>query len=178
VLAGASVLLLITLAAVVLAITLGGPDDSSTAAPAPTPATTPVVTTTLAATTTPAPPTTPEPTTPTPPPPPPAAPGPPDFVTAVQTYYGLLPDQLDDAYAYLGPDVQEQARGRDGYENYWSQYSEVEAENVQADGTTVTLTIVYTRLDGSSFTEPYILQMGTADDGSVLILSSEYGGPG
>jgi len=178
VLAAAMVGLLIAIGAVVLAITLGGPDDSSTAAPAPTSATTPVVTTTLAPTTTQATATTPEPTTPTPPPPPPAAPGPPDFVTAVETYYGLLPDDLDEAYAYLGPGVQEQARGRDGYENYWSQYSEVEAENVQADGTTVTLTIVYTRLDGSSFTEPYILQMGTADDGSVLILSSEYGGPG
>ncbi len=170
VLAGASLLLLITIAAVTLALTLGGPDDSSTAAPAPTSATTPVVTTTPAPTTTTAAPTTPAPTTPQPPP---AAPAPPDFVTAVQTYYGLLPDRLDEAYAYLGPGVQEQAGGRGGYENFWNDYSEVESENVQADGTTVTLTIVYTELDGTVFREPYVLEMGTADDGRILILSSE-----
>lgn len=177
VLAGAMVLLLIAVGAVVLAITLG-PDDSSTAAPASTSATVSVTTTT----TTPAP--TPEPTTTTPeptttPPAPPAEPGPADYVQAVQNYYGLLPDQLDEAYAYLGPGVQDQSGGRGGFENFWSRYSEVEAENVAADGTTVTLTIVYTNPDGTSFSEPYVLEMGTAEeDGRILILSSTYGGSG
>jgi len=93
----------------------------------------------------------------------------------VQTYYGLLPDQLDEAYSYLGPDVQDQAGGRSGYENFWSRYSDVQAQDVQADGKTVTLTIVYTNPDGSTFTEPYVLEMGTAEDGRILILSSRYG---
>ncbi len=108
----------------------------------------------------------------------PVAPGPADFEQAVRDYYNLLPDQLDAAYAYLGPLVQEQANGRDGFENFWSQYSDVGTENVQANGTTVTLTIVYTEQDGTIFREPYILEMGTAGDGRILILTSEYGGPG
>jgi len=166
--------LLAIAAVVVLALNLGGPDDPSTAAgDTPTSASAPVTDASPSseATTTSAEPAATTPVAP-------AAPGPAEFEQAVQEYYGLLPGDLDAAYAYLGPDVQEQARGRDGFERFWSQYSEVEAENVNAEGTTVTLTIVYTELDGSVFREPYILQMGTAEDGSILILTSEYGGSG
>ncbi len=175
ILAAATLLVLITIAVIVLANTLGGPDTPSTAAqtsaiapatsttsPTAAPSATPSTTTEQAAATT----------------PPPAAPGPADFEQTVRDYYGLLPTQLDAAYAYLGPDVQDQSGGRGGYENFWSQYSEVEAENVHADGSAVTLTIVYTNPDGSQFTEPYVLEMGTAADGRILILNSEYGGPG
>lgn len=178
VIAAAAVLLLVAVGALILAIALNGPEDRSTAAStqsseasaAPT-TTTPAPTQASATTTTQA-------TTTTPAPAAPAAPGPADFEQAVRTYYGLLPNQLDEAYAYLGPDVQNQAGGRSGYENFWNDYSEVEADNVQAEGTTVTLTIIYTRPDGSTFTEPYVLEMGTAEDGRILILHSEYGGPG
>ena len=175
VLAGVTLLALLAIAAVVvLALNLGGPDDPSTAAgDTPTSASAPVTDASPSseATTTSAEPAATTPVAP-------AAPGPAEFEQAVQEYYGLLPGDLDAAYAYLGPDVQEQARGRDGFERFWSQYSEVEAENVNAEGTTVTLTIVYTELDGSVVREPYILEMGTAEDGRVLILTSEYGGPG
>jgi len=176
VLAGAAALLLVVLAAVAFATTAGGPDDPGTAAPAPSTSAAPVVTT--------APPS-PELTTPAPepittaPPPAPAepagTPGAAEFEQAVRTYYGLLPDQLDEAYSYLGPAVQDQAGGRAGYEDFWSQFSAVRAENVRAEGTTVTLTIVYTYPDGRTLTEPYVLEMGTADDGRILILSSRIG---
>lgn len=178
VLAAVSVLL-IAVAGIVLVLAFGGSEDSPTAAPTPTPATASAT----AATPAPSPedptgtePTTTEPTSTTSVPP--EAPGPEAFVQAVQTYYGLLPDRLDEAYTYLGPGVQEQAGGRSGYEDFWNDYSEVEGTNVQAEGTTVTLTIVYTGLDGATFTEPYVLEMGTAEDGRILILSSRAGGPG
>jgi len=177
VLTGALVLLLVAIGAVVLVTALGEPDDASTDADAPSSSNAPITTTTAAPTTEPST-TTPAPTTAAPPPPPPAEPGAAEFTQAVQTYYGLLPEQLDEAYLYLGPDVQEQAGGPSGYENFWSRFSDVGTENVQADGTTVTLTIIYTNPDGSTFTEPYVLQMGTAEDGRILILSSEIGGPG
>jgi len=177
VLTGALVLLLVAIGAVVLVTALGEPDVASTDADAPSSSNAPITTTTAAPTTEPST-TTPAPTTAAPPPPPPAEPGAAEFTQAVQTYYGLLPEQLDEAYLYLGPDVQEQAGGPSGYENFWTRFSDVGTENVQADGTTVTLTIIYTNPDGSTFTEPYVLQMGTAEDGRILILSSEIGGPG
>ncbi len=177
-LAGATALLLIVFASVVLVTVLIGNEDPPTATAAPTSSTADNSTTSAAPSTitasTSADPTTTTTTTPTVP----AEPGPAEFVQAVQTYYGLLPDQLDEAYAYLGPRVQDQAGGRAGYENFWSDYAEVEAENVQAAGTTVTLTIVYTNPDGSTFREPYTLEMGTAEDGRILILTSAIGGPG
>jgi hypothetical protein len=92
----------------------------------------------------------------------------------VRDYYALLPDRLDEAWTYLGPAVMEQAGGRERYGSFWSQYRDVAAENVRADGNTVTLTIVYTRQDGGTFTEPYLLEMGTAEDGRILILRSQY----
>ncbi len=170
-------LLLIVFASVVLVTVLTGEEDPQTATASPNSSTANDSTTSTSsspstsAASTRADPSTTAPTVP-------AEPGPAEFVQAVQTYYGLLPDQLDEAYAYLGPDVQDQAGGRAGYENFWSDYAEVEAENVQAVGTTVTLTIVYTNPDGSTFPEPYTLEMGTAEDGRILILTSAIGGPG
>ena len=174
-LAGMTVLLLIAIAAAILALNLGRADDPSTTAQTPSSSGAPVTNTTP----TPTPDATTATTAPTvTTPAAPAASGPAEFEQAVRDYYSLLPDQLDAAYAYLGPAVQDQANGRDGFENFWSQYSEVEAENVRADGTTVTLTIVYTEQDGTVVREPYILEMGTAEDGRILILTSAYGGPG
>ncbi|MBA3574760.1 MAG: serine/threonine protein kinase [Pseudonocardiales bacterium] len=166
VLTGAAAVLLVALGALALAITTGDPEQPSVAAP---PSSSP-----------PAPPTatiepTIQPTTPEPTPPPsaPAEPGPVAFEQTVRDYYGLLPDRLDEAWNYLGPAVMEQAKGRSGYENFWGQFRDVAAENVAAEGNTVTLTIVYTRPNGSTFTEPYLLEMGTADDGRILITFSQ-----
>lgn len=170
-LVGAALLLLVVIG-VVLVNALGGPADPPTAAQ-PSSTSSAQTSTTAPATSAPttgAQSTTEPPLTTTPPP---SAPGPAEFEQAVQEYYGLLPDQLDAAYAFLGPDVQAQASGRDGYESFWSQFSEVEAEDVQADGTTVTLTIVYTRPGGSVERERYVLEMGTAPDGRILILTSQ-----
>jgi serine/threonine protein kinase len=170
VLAVLMVLLLVAVGAVIFALALGGSDDPSTAATQSNPANAPATT---AETTSEPSVTTPEATTPEATPPPPAAPGPAEYEEAVRTYYGLLPDQLDAAYAYLGPAVQDQAGGRGGYENFWSQFRDIGTENVRAEGTTVSLTIVYTNPDGSTFREGYVLEMGTAEDGRILILTSQ-----
>ena len=173
VLTGAAAVLLVAFGALALATTTGDPEQPSVAAPPPSssaaPATPPTATTEPTIQ-----PTTPEPT---PPPPAPAAePGAAGFEQTVRDYYALLPDRLDEAWTYLGPAVMEQARGRGGYENFWGQFRDVAAENVVAEGNTVTLTIVYTRPDGSTSTEPYLLEMGTAGDGRILITRSQIGG--
>ena len=166
VLAGAVAALLVALGALALVTVLGDPKQPSVAAPPPS--------STVAPQTGTADPTTqPSTSEPAAPPPAPAEPGAAALEQTVRNYYALLPDRLDEAWTYLGPAVMEQAGGRDGYARFWGQFRDVAAENVQADGNTVTLTIIYTRPDGSTETEPYLLEMGTADDGRILIIFSD-----
>ena len=165
---GAAAVLLVALGALALATTMGGPEQPSVAAP---PSGSPPAPAPPAATSEPTiQPTTPQPTAL---PPAPAVPGAAAFEQTVRDYYGLLPDRLDEAWTYLGPAVMQQAGGRGGYESFWGRFRDVAAEDVRAEGNTVTLTIVYTRPDGSTFTEPYLLEMGAAEDGRILIASSQ-----
>jgi len=168
-LTAAAVLLLVALGTLALATTMRDPGQPDVAAPSSSsPAAPPTATTEPTIQ-----PSSPEPTVP---PPTPAESGPAAFEQTVRDYYGLLPDRLDEAWTYLGPAVMEQAGGFGGYENFWGQFRDVAVENVRADGNTVTLTIVYTRPDGSTLTEPYLLEMGTADNGRILITYSQLGG--
>ncbi len=168
-LTGAAAVLLVALGALALATLMGDPEQPDVAAPpSSSPAAPPAATT--------EPTTQPSTSAPTAPPPAPAQPDAAAFEQRVRDYYALLPDRLDEAWTYLGPGVMEQARGRNGYANFWGQFRDVSAEDVRADGNTVTLTIVYTRPDGSTETEPYLLEMGTAEDGSILITRSQIGG--
>jgi len=168
-LTAAAVVLLVALGALALATTTRDPEQPDVAAPpSSSPAAPPTATTEPTIQ-----PSTPGPTAP---PSAPAESGPAAFEQTVRDYYALLPDRLDEAWAYLGPAVMEQAGGRGGYANFWGQFRDVSAENVRADGNTVTLTIGYTYPDGSTETEPYLLEMGTAENGRILITRSQIGG--
>ncbi|WP_345425893.1 serine/threonine-protein kinase [Pseudonocardia xishanensis] len=126
-------------------------------APAPTTTTAPPPTTT---------PTRPPTTTTTPPP----ASG--EAVSFVQSYYALLPGNPDAAFALLSSQAQQASGGIDGYRSFYGGLSAVSAQNARAIGEDqVSATIVFTRRDGSSSSEPYTFRVGTGPDGNRIIQS-------
>lgn len=139
----------------------GGPTAPPVAAP----------TTTPSATRTTPPTTTPRTTTPSPTPSSSAA-SDTDAVSFVQRYYSLLPDNPDAAFALLGSQAQAASGGLDGFRNFYSGMSEVEIQNARSTGQgQVSGTIVFTRNDGSTTSEPYTFRVGTGSDGNQLIQS-------
>jgi eukaryotic-like serine/threonine-protein kinase len=132
---------------------------SAPAAPAPatgSPVTTPPPATTAPATTAPT-----------------SAPVPPsDPVAFVQNYYGLLPGDTDSAWQLLGPEAQSQSGSQSGYDRFWSEMATVSLQNVRQTGDdTVEGTVVFTRRDGNTSTEPYRFVLGTGSDGQTIIES-------
>ncbi|TWF79047.1 serine/threonine protein kinase [Pseudonocardia hierapolitana] len=139
------------------------PATSAPAVPAPTSdpaASTPPPATTVPATTAPT-------TAPTSPSTPPS-----DPVAFVQSYYGLLPGDTDSAWQLLGSEAQRQSNGRGGYDRFWSEMASVNLQNVRrTSDSTVEGTVVFTRRDGSTSSEPYRFVMGTGSDGQTIIES-------
>jgi hypothetical protein len=100
----------------------------------------------------------------------PAAPA--DAVAFVQTYYGLLPENTDAAWQLLGAQAQNQSNGQDSYEGFWAQIENVSLQNVRQTGEdTVDATVVFTRRDGSTSSEPFRFVMGTGPDGQTIMQS-------
>ena len=142
----------------------GGPaaqpgPTSAPAVPAPTtgsPVTTPPPATSAPATTAPT-----------------SAPVPPsDPVAFVQNYYDLLPGDTDSAWQLLGPEAQSQSGSQSGYDRFWADMATVSLQNVRQTGEdTVEGTVVFTRRDGNTSTEPYRFVLGTGSDGQTVIES-------
>jgi eukaryotic-like serine/threonine-protein kinase len=100
----------------------------------------------------------------------PAAPT--DAVAFVQSYYGLLPGNTDAAWKMLGPEAQGQSNGRGSYDRFWSEMSSVTVQNVRQTGqNTVEGTVVFTRRDGGTSSEPYRFVLGTDSDGDTIMES-------
>ncbi|WP_345377576.1 serine/threonine-protein kinase [Pseudonocardia yuanmonensis] len=95
-----------------------------------------------------------------------------DAVSFVQRYYSLLPDDPDAAFAMLGSQAQAASGGIDGFRRFYGGMSEVEIQNARSTGQgQVSGTIVFTRDDGSTSSEPYTFRVGTGSDGNQLIQS-------
>ncbi|MCE0763073.1 serine/threonine protein kinase [Pseudonocardia kujensis] len=95
-----------------------------------------------------------------------------DAVSFVQRYYSLLPDNPDAAFSLLGSQAQAASGGIDGFRRFYGGMSEVEIQNARSTGQgQVTGTIVFTRNDGSTTSEPYTFRVGTGSDGNQLIQS-------
>lgn len=142
-----------------------GSSGGATAPPVAAPTTTPSATRTTPPTTT------PRTTTPSPTPSSSAA-SDTDAVSFVQRYYSLLPDNPDAAFALLGSQAQAASGGLDGFRNFYGGMSEVEIQNARSIGQgQVSGTIVFTRNDGSTSSEPYTFRVGTGSDGNQLIQS-------
>ncbi|GAA2874311.1 serine/threonine-protein kinase [Pseudonocardia halophobica] len=143
-------------------------DNGSSGAVTPPPVAAP--TTSPSPTRTTPPTTTPRTTTPSPTPS--SAASDTDAVSFVQRYYSLLPDDPDAAFALLGSQAQAASGGLDGFRNFYGGMSEVEIQNARSTGQgQVSGTIVFTRNDGSTSSEPYTFRVGTGSDGNQLIQS-------
>lgn len=55
-----------------------------------------------------------------------------ELAQAVAGYYGLLPDGTDAGWELLTPSYQQQAGGRDSYDNFWNDIDTVTVSNVSA----------------------------------------------
>ena len=66
--------------------------------------------------------------------------------------------------------------GIDGYRRFYGGMSDVQVQNARSTGENqVSATIVFTRTDGSTSTEPYTFTVGTDDDGDSIIQSFSRG---
>jgi hypothetical protein len=93
-------------------------------------------------------------------------------VSVLQNYYGLLPDDTDSAWQLLGPEAQSQSGGQSGYARFWAEMAAVSLQNVrQTSDDTVEGTVVYTRRDGGTSSEPYRFVLYTGSDGQTIIQS-------
>ncbi len=137
------------------------PGTSAPAAPAPSSA--PSASTPAPATTTPAPTTAPT-----------TAPASTDAIAFIQNYYGLLPGNPGTAWQLLSPEAQSASGtgGQAGYERFWGEMASVSLQNVRQTGeNTVEGTVVFTRRDGGTSSEPYRFVTGTGSDGQPIIQS-------
>ncbi|MBM7505169.1 serine/threonine-protein kinase [Agromyces aurantiacus] len=154
------------------------PDESSAAAetsePAPTPSESPSR----------EPSASPEPTpVPAPTPTPAPAPAPQTAeeraVDAVVSYYSLMPGDLDAAWPLMTADYQvNHVGGRDAYQAFWGDVSDVEASDVSASAPDrVQATLVYTFTDGRVVREVTAYRLvdesGTLKIAETTVLSSE-----
>lgn len=90
----------------------------------------------------------------------------------VQNYYGLLPDNTDAAWRLLGSEAQNRSGGQSGYDGFWAEVASVSLQNVRQTGDdTVEGTVVFTRRDGGTSSEPYRFVVGTGSDGQTIIQS-------
>jgi serine/threonine protein kinase len=95
-----------------------------------------------------------------------------DAVAFVQNYYGLLPGDTESAWRLLGSQAQAASGGRGGYDRFWSEVASVSLQNArQTGGNTVEGTVVFTRRDGGTSSEPYRFVIGTDDDGQPIMQS-------
>jgi eukaryotic-like serine/threonine-protein kinase len=92
-----------------------------------------------------------------------------DPVAFVQSYYALLPEDTDAAFAMLGPQAQSQSNGRSGFAGFYGRMRAVDIEGARATGdNTVVGTVVFTQRDGSVSREPYRFVVGTRDGQPVI----------
>jgi len=88
---------------------------------------------------------------------------------AVAGYYALLPNDLEQAWRLLGPDLQQGGYG--SYTKFWGRFREVRAQVQQADPTrmTVRVIVVYSIGDRRATAELHELTMIQGSDGHLLI---------
>jgi serine/threonine protein kinase len=92
----------------------------------------------------------------------------------LESYHGLLPGNTQAAYALTGPTL----RGRESYPDYqqfWSRFSRVRLDNVQAQGgSTATAEIEYDLTDGSRQRELHRFTLVRGADGNLLLDADEF----
>jgi serine/threonine protein kinase len=94
-----------------------------------------------------------------------------DLESAVGKYYNLVPEDLDSAWALLGPDLQ--AQGRGSYDKFWNQVARVVVvRSPRATGRSVFVTLQVTGQDKGTYEETHRLGM-ILQNGQWLINSDD-----
>ena len=94
----------------------------------------------------------------------------------VREYYAAAPGGTDEAWAMLGPGMQEQ--GRERYDAFWRTIESVDVKSAKAapGSDSVQVTLVYRTSDGQTSTERKVEGLVESDDGGYLIDSDEPAG--
>ncbi len=142
------------------------PDDPTTSSTPPTTSSTPPTTSSTPPTTSTPPTSSSPPTTTTAPVDPPAS----SPVEFAQTYFSIVPGDLDTGWSFIAPSMRQAMGGRGKYNGFWRGIASVDLLRVDADGQTVTYTATYTRTNGTTSTETKQLTLQPNGD-SYLITS-------
>ncbi|MGH3786481.1 MAG: serine/threonine-protein kinase [Pseudonocardiaceae bacterium] len=103
----------------------------------------------------------------------PEQPQPAQLEQAVRTYYGLLPDDTDEAWQFLSAAERAKARGFAGYTRFWDGIDEVSIRGpVAVQGDTVLVDLLFEPANRKRTFERYRLTMGNSPDGEILIESA------
>jgi serine/threonine protein kinase len=98
----------------------------------------------------------------------PAAAG--DPTQAVTQFFASVPGDLQSAYAQTSPRFQAEFPYEERFAFFWNQFSDVQIDNVEADGdTTALVDITYIRPDGSSETERHRITFVPGENGALLL---------
>jgi eukaryotic-like serine/threonine-protein kinase len=102
----------------------------------------------------------------------PAGPTPAQFEQAVRDYYGLLPGQVDAAWARMTPAAQEKSGGVDTYRGFWATISSVQVVSAVASGTEpqVATALQFTTTDSRVTNENYVIML--LDQNGQLMIDS------
>lgn len=92
-----------------------------------------------------------------------------DAEQMVADYYGLLPEDTESAWEYLGEGARADAGGYGDYESFWRTVDDVSVESVEVDGDTATVELVYNGDD------PETRQLGVAETADGWIISDDLG---
>lgn len=87
----------------------------------------------------------------------------------VAEYYGLLPEDTEGAWEYLGEGARADAGGYDEFAGFWRTISDVSVEGTEVDGDIVTVELVY---NGD---ESETRQLQVAESGDGWIISDDIG---
>lgn len=82
----------------------------------------------------------------------------------VAAYYGLLPEDTEAAWEYLGEGARADAGGYDDYAAFWRTIDDVSVEGTEVDGDTVTVELVY----NGDETETRQLEVTESGDGWII----------
>jgi hypothetical protein len=159
---------------------MGGEGGGTANPPQTTPATTPATTSAEQSPTTTSEPTTSEPQTSTSTTSEPAQVSDEDVEQFVRGYFSDVTQDRDKTWEQLSPRMQDDAGGRDGYEEFWSGIESVDVRNLQGDGEglSATVTLVYQKQGGDRSTERKEYSFVQAPDGSLLIDQERNAGGG
>jgi serine/threonine protein kinase len=98
----------------------------------------------------------------------PAGPTDADYETAVRDYYGLLPANVEAAWALMTPNAQAEGGGGRSYQRFWKGVQSVEVLSTSVNGDQVTATLRFVTKKNRTSTEDYTLSF-VDQDGQLMI---------